>query len=223
MPVETAGGSSYAEFVDLVQRIEQGDESGMEHLYQLLSSGIRFFLMRRLQHPDVEDEVHEVFVDVVSAIQRLEIRDPSRLMGFVRTVIQRKLAKQIDHLVRSRGERAAYDDIQHVPDGKKTPEQIVAAKELDGLVSATLNELNPRDRELLVRFYLWEQTGEQICKEMSLSATQFRVFKSRAKARFGDLGRKTVMVPRTHRAPEPLHRLLRGSAHFPAHLAKASS
>jgi RNA polymerase sigma-70 factor (ECF subfamily) len=223
MPVETASEDTYAEFVDLVRRIEQGDESGMEHLYQLLSTGIRFFLMRRLQHPDVEDKVHEVFVDVVCAIRRQEIRDPARLMGFVRTVIQRKLAKQIDNLVRSRGEHADYNDIQRLPDGKETPEQIAAAKELDGLVSATLKELNPRDRELLVRFYLWEQTGEQICKEMSLSATQFRVFKSRAKARFGDLGRKTVMVPRTHSAAAPRHRVLRVPVHFPAQLAKASS
>jgi RNA polymerase sigma factor (sigma-70 family) len=156
----------------------------------VLSKGIRFFLVRRLQDSDVEDKVHEVFVDVVSAIQRREIRHPARLMGFVRTVIQRKLAQQIDHLVRSRGEQAAFGDIHTVPDGRKTPEQIAAAREIEGLVSATLNGLSARDRELLVRFYLWEQTGEQICKEMSLSATQFRVFKSRAKARFGDLGRK---------------------------------
>jgi len=202
----------------------------MEHLYQLLSTGIRFFLMRRLKHCDVEDKVHEVFVDVVSAIRRRELRDPSRLMGFVRTVIQRKLVKQIEHLVRSRGEQADYADIQHVPDGRKTPEQIAASNELDGLVSATLNELNPRDRELLIRFYLWEQPGAQICREMSLSATQFRVFKSRAKARFGDLGRKTVGAPRPARAQPSVHAhtprrrvVLRGSAHFSAELAKQSS
>lgn len=210
---QPADETTYAEFVDLVRKIEEGDQSGMEHLYRLLSTGIHLFLMRRLKPSDVEDKVHEVFLDVVSSIRRGEIRDPARLMGFVRTVIQRKLAKQIGHLVRSRGEQADFGEIQRLPDRRKTPEQIAAAKELTGLVTATLNELNRRDRELLVRFYLWEQPGEQICKEMSLSATQFRVLKSRAKARFGDLGRRTVGTPsalKSHREN------LRESAYFSA-------
>jgi hypothetical protein len=37
-----------------------------------------------------------------------------------------------------------------------------------------------------------EQTQQEICDEMSLSETQFRLLKSRAKARFGELGRKTL-------------------------------
>jgi hypothetical protein len=37
-----------------------------------------------------------------------------------------------------------------------------------------------------------EQTQEEICKEMRLSETQFRLLKSRAKARFGELGRKRL-------------------------------
>jgi len=49
-----------------------------------------------------------------------------------------------------------------------------------------------RDREILTRFYLQEQTQEEICAEMNLSDTQFRLLKSRAKARFGELGRKKL-------------------------------
>jgi RNA polymerase sigma-70 factor (ECF subfamily) len=215
-----AAEPTYAELRDLVRKVEEGDDGGMEQLYQVLSKGIRFFLLRRLPHSDVEDKVHEVFVDVVSAIRRQEIRDPARLMGFVRTVIHRKVAKQIGNLVRDREEQASYNAIEHVPDGRKTPEQMAAATELTHLVSATLSALNPRDRELLVRYYLWEQTGEQICKEMSLSATQFRVFKSRAKLRFGDLGRKTVGA-RRHAlvAPRVIAGLAKRSARGGGHTA----
>jgi hypothetical protein len=35
-----------------------------------------------------------------------------------------------------------------------------------------------------------EQTQEEICSAMDLTDTQFRLLKSRAKARFGDLGKK---------------------------------
>jgi DNA-directed RNA polymerase specialized sigma24 family protein len=51
-----------------------------------------------------------------------------------------------------------------------------------------LNTLPRRDREVLVRFYLQEQSPGQICRDMRLTATQFRLTKSRAKARFTELG-----------------------------------
>ena len=34
----------------------------------------------------------------------------------------------------------------------------------------------------MTRFYLQEEQANQICTEMNLTATQFRIFKSRAKA-----------------------------------------
>jgi RNA polymerase sigma-70 factor, ECF subfamily len=43
-----------------------------------------------------------------------------------------------------------------------------------------------------VRFYLNEEPQEQICREMALTETQFRLLKSRAKARFGEIGKKKL-------------------------------
>ena len=55
-----------------------------------------------------------------------------------------------------------------------------------------LREMSPRDREVLTRFYLREQSQEQICRDMRLTDTQFRLLKSRAKARFGEIGKKKI-------------------------------
>ena len=55
-----------------------------------------------------------------------------------------------------------------------------------------LKSLPQRDREILIRFYLHEQRPEQICEDMNLSETQFRLIKSRAKARFGELGKRRM-------------------------------
>jgi hypothetical protein len=49
-----------------------------------------------------------------------------------------------------------------------------------------------KDREILDRFYVQEQLPERICDEMKLSITQFRLLKSRAKARFGAAGKKRL-------------------------------
>jgi DNA-directed RNA polymerase specialized sigma24 family protein len=44
-------------------------------------------------------------------------------------------------------------------------------------------------REVLIRFYLQRQEPGEIQRAMRLSATQFRLMKSRAKAYFGERGR----------------------------------
>jgi hypothetical protein len=44
----------------------------------------------------------------------------------------------------------------------------------------------------LTRFYLNEESAEEICDNMGLTDTQFRLIKSRAKARFGELGRRRL-------------------------------
>jgi len=59
-------------------------------------------------------------------------------------------------------------------------------------MTSILRSLPDRDREILTRFYLDEQTQEQICEDMNLTETQFRLLKSRAKARFGELGKRKL-------------------------------
>ena len=55
-----------------------------------------------------------------------------------------------------------------------------------------LEAICERDRQILVRFYLLEQSPDEICDDMGLSRMQFRLMKSRAKARFGQIGRKRI-------------------------------
>ena len=55
-----------------------------------------------------------------------------------------------------------------------------------------MNGLAALDREILMRFYLDEQSQDEICTEMGLTEMQFRLRKSRAKARFAELSRKAL-------------------------------
>jgi RNA polymerase sigma-70 factor (ECF subfamily) len=56
----------------------------------------------------------------------------------------------------------------------------------------TLGELIARDNEILTRYYLHEETPAHICAEMNLTGIQFRLLKSRAKARFGELAKRKL-------------------------------
>ncbi len=187
-----AAAAAETDWPALVARIRARDESGLEDLYRVFSKGIRFYLCRQLGPQELDDRVHDAFLIVVQAIQRGDLREPERLMGFVRTVVRRQVAAHIDQVVHSRKEEVDLEIGSRVADLRHNPEHSASDHQRAELMTGVLRALSPKDREVLTRFYLHEQSQEQICEEMSLSETQFRLLKSRAKARFGELGRKKL-------------------------------
>ena len=185
-------GYSPVEWGILVNQIKVGEETGMEQLYKLFSRGIRYYLCRQLGPQELEDKVHDTFLIVVNAIRRGDLREPERLMGFVRTVVRRQVAAYIEQAVHSRREQADLETGITVADRKQNPEQEAMIRQKAELMESALSALSERDREILVRFYLKEQPQEQICREMDLTETQFRLLKSRAKAKFGEIGKKKL-------------------------------
>jgi RNA polymerase sigma-70 factor (ECF subfamily) len=182
----------YAGWVKLVGRIRTSQTDGMAELYHLFSKGVRFYLCRQLGLQDLDDRVHDTFVVVVQAIRRGELREPERLMGFVRTIVRRQVASHIDKAVQTRREQLDLDASSLVADPHGNPEEAAIFHQKGDLIRKVLSELTSRDREILTRFYLEEETQEEICTEMTLTETQFRLLKSRAKSRFGELGKKRL-------------------------------
>ncbi len=176
----------------LVGKICSGDPMGMEELYGVFSRGVRFYLCRQLGPQELEDKVHDTFLIVLQAIQRGELREPDRLMGFVRTIVRRQVAGYIDNVVQARREQTDLDSGLAICDERSNPEQDAISRQRVEIMRRVLNGISSRDREILTRFYLLGQAQERICEEMGLSDTQFRLLKSRAKARFGELGRRTL-------------------------------
>jgi len=185
-------GPAAIDWAGLVAQVKAGEDAGMEQLYKLFSRGIRYYLCRQLGPQELEDKVHDTFLIVVNAIKRGDLREPERLMGFVRTVVRRQVAAYIETAVHTRREQTDLESGVTVADRKQNPEQEAMIKEKAELMKSALQALSQRDRDILVRFYLKEQTQEQICQEMSLTETQFRLLKSRAKAKFGEIGRKKL-------------------------------
>jgi len=173
----------------LVARIRAGDQSALEELYGLFSKGIRFYLCRQLGPQDLDDRVHDVFLTITQSIQSGELREPERLMGYVRTVVRRQVAARIDANVNARRRQTSLEDGVVLRDRSPDPERLAIQSENVAVALRILNSIAKRDREVLIRFYLNEQPAEQICREMDLTETQFRLIKSRAKARFGELGK----------------------------------
>lgn len=189
---DNAGQETVVDWASLVESIRGGDSGGMEQLYTLFERGVRFYLFRRLGQQELEDKVHDVFLIVVQAIQRGEVREPERLMGFVRTIVRRQVAAHIGQVIQERKEEHSLEGSSVVADRQSTPEETAIGEEQNELMWRILRALSARDREILTRFYLREESQEKICAEMRLTDTQFRLLKSRAKARFGELGRRRL-------------------------------
>ena len=176
----------------IVERIRDGDPEGMEQLYAVFVKGVRFFLWRQLGPQDLDDKVHDVFLIITQSIQRGDLREPDRLMGYVRTVVRRQVAAYIDTAVQARRNQQPIDPAMALSVNEPDPERLVIERQNQDVAMRMLNVLPKRDREVLVRFYLQEQTAEEICRDMKLTETQFRLIKSRAKARYGELGRRRL-------------------------------
>jgi RNA polymerase sigma factor (sigma-70 family) len=185
-------GAAESSWPELVQGLRDGDPSAMEDLYRVFSGGIRFYLWRQLGSQDLTDKVHDLFLIVTQSIRSGELREPDRLMGYVRTVLRRQVAGHIHTARQQRRNWFRIDFDSALLDRRPSPEHRAMRRQYRDLARRILATMRTREREVLARFYLEEQSQEEICREMRLTDTQFRLLKSRAKARLEKLCRSSV-------------------------------
>ena len=180
------GGETYRtpeEWAVVVEQIRAGDPAGEEALYQTLMGGARFFFRRRTRSDDVDDLVHNLYLTVVDGIRRGQLREPERLMGFVRIILVRQGSAHAKNLARM-GAALNHENTGALRHPDPDPERTVIERQKREVMHRLIRELRPRDAEILRRFYFFEENEERIRAAMNLSATQFRLLKSRAKERF---------------------------------------
>jgi len=177
----------------IVARIVAGETAGQQTLYEEFAPGLRQYLRHHLhESQDVEDKLHDTFVAVVSQIREGHVREPARLAGFVHTIARRQAAGYIANAIRRRTEKAEMAGEQHNGIIAPTQEAGLLDRQKMDMAKKALAALGMMDRQILVRFYVEGQPAEQICRELGLTETQFRLRKSRAKERFAALVRKAV-------------------------------
>jgi DNA-directed RNA polymerase specialized sigma24 family protein len=187
-PIRPVGPPNWAE---LTSKIRHNNPSGLKELHRIFSPGMRFLFRRYLGTQDLDALMRDTFLIVAHGIQAGELGEPERLPEYVRTIISRQVAAQMDDMAHERRHR--FDALCTMRTNEPGPEQDPTRRENWETALNILKRLRARDREILVRFYLWEEPPETICREMGLTETEFLARKSRAKARFGSLG--TPVIP----------------------------
>jgi RNA polymerase sigma-70 factor (ECF subfamily) len=155
---------------------------------------LQVFLQRRVQRDVAEDLLQRTFLQAIQKIRSDGLEDPSKLGGYLyRTACNLATAYWRGELAR----RQDFDpkELSELKDEALSLEERVDNEILAKWVRGLMGRLTlARDREVLVRFYLHEESKDSICRALDLSDLQFNQVLWRARQRFGEILRKNGIL-----------------------------
>jgi RNA polymerase sigma-70 factor (ECF subfamily) len=184
MTTTTQDNASWsADAETIVRLIQAGDPRGEELLYSVFTRGLRYLAIRKVGYEQADECVHDTFIALAKKIRDGALREPAALLKYARTILERMI---VDIHLERRKWRAEVDfDYLALTraDDAPSPEKAYESSTRTELMKRALQQLRPKEREILVRFYLEEQDQEKIRREMNLTHTQYRLLKSRSKSK----------------------------------------
>ncbi len=189
---DNVNGSEAKVATVLVNRILSGDMSAETEMVERYGRGLRFMLRRRANNTAIaEDVAQETWRIVIEKIRAGALRDSSKLSAFIVQIGKNQLLM----FFRSKKNQTISSDEanEEVIPLRQQPQQLLEKHNLKLVVNTLISELKkPRDRELLMRFYLREEDKETICHDFELSELHFNRVLFRARQRFKQLWLKMV-------------------------------
>lgn len=170
-----------------MRRIRDGETDAERELVERFSRGIRAILRSVARDGAVTDDLHQETLRVLlERVRAGEVRTPAQLPAFVAS-LTRNLATR--HYQRAR--KVVADSTLRLArledQGPDVLERMSQAEEVH-LVRQVLEELPvERDRDLLRRYYLGQESKERIQADHGLSSLQFNRVLHRARKRFQEL------------------------------------
>jgi RNA polymerase sigma-70 factor (ECF subfamily) len=151
-------------------------------------SGLKAQLTRVTRDADVaEDLLQDAIVTALKKLQTGEIEHRSQLDGYVYRValnhFRNYRRKDKSSVSDSEGASLLEDAA-----AEARPALAIQTEQWAGVVRRLLREMSsPRDREVLVRFYLKEEERGSLCRSLGLTDLQFNRVIFRARERFREL------------------------------------
>ena len=173
----------------MVQRIIDGDRAAEAELVARYARGVRLIVSRASSDRSaVDDLCQETFRIALEKVRRGDLRDPDRLAGFICSLARNLV---VDHF--RRAARTADAVVPDRPDPSPDPLDQLLARERAASARAVLAELgSKRDRQILLRFYVADDSKEEICADLGLSSLHFTRVLFRARERYRVLYRSVV-------------------------------
>lgn len=183
---EGHGASGESAWGSLAARIACGDRSAEDELVRRQARTLRFIVARRGAPRDlVDDIVQETFRIALPKLRAGEIRDGDALPGFLHGIAMNVLTAE------RRRERPVIGTeadlaLEHSADASpnRSPDRAFSRLALVETVRRLIAGLSvERDRELILRHYVFEHDKADICRDLGLSAEHFDRVLYRARER----------------------------------------
>jgi RNA polymerase sigma-70 factor (ECF subfamily) len=164
---------------EYLQRLGDGDQETQDHFARYFGELIRIKASSRLRSTQLADDIRqETLLRVLRSARSGVIEQPERLGGYVNTVCN----NVISEIFRRDGRLSQLpDDAGEISSGEAGAEEELASSQRKDLVQRALDELPPKDRELLRRIYLDEEDKDVVCKDLGVSREYLRVLLHRAR------------------------------------------
>jgi len=195
LPAPEGAGGGEDEPARLVARIQGGDRAAEAELVARFSHGLLLMLRRLAQNPALADDLHQETLSLVlEKIRRSEVREPEKLAGFIRStarnlfIADRRKESRYRALDDGREEDEGARPENAIPDRAPAPLDKVLAGEEARQVQRLLGELRyDRDRQVLFRFYLSDESKEEVCADLGIEPEHFNQVIFRARERLREL------------------------------------
>jgi RNA polymerase sigma-70 factor, ECF subfamily len=175
-----------------VNWIQQGNPRGEELLYNTFARGLRYLATRHCP-AYAEDCVQDTLLAAICQIRVGQLQTPAALPGYLNIVLKRTAWNKKLQSERLDANPDVFSGVIATrSDERENPQQRLEIQERAQILRELLGTLKPEEREILTRFYLQGQKPEQICEEMQLTETQFRLNKSRSKKKLEVLTQKRL-------------------------------
>ena len=173
---------------DLARRIQAGQTHAERELVERYARGVLFFLHGLTRDAArAQDLQQEAFRLAIEKIRAGELRKPDRLVVFVRQIAKNLFIAEYRKRKKQPAE-TGEEVLGYSPDHAPSPLQQLIAKENMAIVLQLLASLEPtRDRELLTRLFVAEESKEEICAALDLSTLHFNRVLHRARHRLKKL------------------------------------
>jgi RNA polymerase sigma-70 factor (ECF subfamily) len=181
-------GDDAAIAADLARRIAAGDRAAEAELVARYSRGLLYHLRRMTADPALADDLHQdTFRVVLERLRGEGLADPERLGGFLLRTARNLFLGGYRKRARRGESQPAEEAAEPVDPAPGQLARVLRAEE-DRAVQSLLGELGtPRDRQILLRFYVAEEDKERICADLGLSPLHFSRVLFRARQRFKEL------------------------------------
>jgi RNA polymerase sigma-70 factor (ECF subfamily) len=169
---------------DYVRRLRERDPWTEDHFVRYFNELLLLKLRNRLRSIELVDDVRqEVFVRVLRTLRAPEgLRDGRKLGAFVNSVCNNVLLET--YRAGRRVDQLDDDRYAEVPDKAVAVDEALATGETRARVRRVVDQLQPRDAQILRALFLEDRDKDEICRSFDVDRNYLRVLLHRAKEKF---------------------------------------